>query len=272
MSPAAVPSAEAPELASAEFARFCDLLYRQAGIRLTEAKLSLVQNRLNRRLQALGLRSYRAYYELVVAPGSAELQHCVESLTTNETFFFRHKEHWDFLITRILADWPAGRPLRLWSAAASTGEEAYSAAIACLQHLGPHAAASILATDINERVLAAARRGVYSDYAVQKITDYGRAQWFDRSPQGWVVGEAPRRLVSFARHNLLDDADGGPHDVVFLRNVLIYFDEASKRTALRQVAAAMAPGAWLFLGGSETLPQGETGFRCVRPQIFRKAG
>lgn len=259
-----------PLLSPGEFALFRDFIYQQAGIRLTDAKRSLVQNRLQRRLAALGLASYRSYFEQVVFPGSGECQICVEALTTNETFFFRHKEHWDFFIAQILASWPRDRRLRIWSAAASTGEEAYSTAIACLEHLGSQAHVAIEATDINQRVLEVAQRGVYSDYAVQKITDYGRSRWFIHQGDAWRVAEPPRALIDFHVHNLLEPAGGPAMDVVFLRNVLIYFDDASKCTAIRHVAGRMVPGAWLFLGGSETLPTGIAGFRVLRPQIFQK--
>jgi len=259
-----------PVLSIGEFSLFRDFIYRKAGIRLTEAKISLVQNRLQRRLTALGLATYQSYFARVEAPGSDECQICVEALTTNETYFFRHKEHWDFFIGQILGRWPRERRLKVWSAAASTGEEAYSTAIACLEHLGPQAAVSIEATDINQRVLDVAKRGIYSDYAVQKLTDYGRTRWFTRDEHGWRVAQTPRTLVNFHTHNLLEAGHGPEVDVVFLRNVLIYFDDASKLQAVRQVANRMATGAWLFLGGSETLPTGFSDFRLIRPQIFQK--
>jgi chemotaxis protein methyltransferase CheR len=259
-----------PALSLNEFALFRDFIYRQAGIRLTEAKISLIQNRLQRRLAALGLTSYQSYFTRVDAPGSDECQICVEALTTNETFFFRHKEHWDFFIGKILAQWPRDRRLKVWSAAASTGEEAYSAAISCLEHLGHQAAVTIEATDINQRVLDVAKRGIYSDYAVQKVTAYGRSRWFIQGENGWQVADAPRALINFHAHNLLESRSGSVMDVVFLRNVLIYFDDASKVQAVRHVAERMSTGAWLFLGGSESLPAGIGEFRSIRPQIFQK--
>jgi chemotaxis protein methyltransferase CheR len=259
------------ELGAAEFRRFQDLAYRQAGIRLAEAKLPLVQNRLARRLRATGDADYPAYLARIgAAEGADELARCIEALTTNETFFFRHKDHWDFLIAEVLASWPAGRPLRLWSAAASTGEEAHSAAIACLEH-APEARAAIEASDINRQVIEVARRGVYGDYAVQKVTEWARRRWFQRFEDGWRVAERARAAVTWRVHNLMQPAHGPKVDVVFLRNVLIYFDEASKARALANVAARMERGAWLLLGGSESLPGDVAGFLPVRPQIYRKA-
>ncbi len=125
----------AVDLEAKDFLRFQELAYRHAGIRLAEGKQSLVQNRLQRRLREAGVATFGAYHELVSRPDQTdELQQCIEALTTNETFFFRHHTHWDLFIKQVLAAHPAHEPLRIWSAAASTGEEAHSAAIACLEH------------------------------------------------------------------------------------------------------------------------------------------
>lgn len=266
-----MPPAQAPNLSAADFRRICDLIYQEAGIRLGEQKLSLVQNRLQRRMHITGSADYRDYLALVTNPAAPERRLFVEALTTNETFFFRHKEHWDHFIGVILAQHPADRALRIWSAAASTGEEAYSAAIACLEHHRGRGAVDIEASDINRTVLEKARRGIYGEYAVQKLTAYARERWFSPCGDGWRVIDAVRRLVEFRPGNLLESSPGPAVDVVFLRNVLIYFDDPSKLTALGRVAARMRPGAWLFLGGSEALPPEVGGFTPIRPQIYRKA-
>jgi chemotaxis protein methyltransferase CheR len=260
-----------PTLGTSDFRRICDLIYQEAGIRLGDQKMSLVQNRLHRRLQANACRDFHSYLDLVSTDGSTELRFFVEALTTNETFFFRHKDHWDHFITSILAQWPAERALRVWSAAASTGEEAYSAAIACLEHHRGQGAVVIEASDINAAVLEKARRGIYGAYALQKVTSYARARWFTPVGENWRVADAPRSLVDFRTGNLLEPSRGPAVDVVFLRNVLIYFDEPSKLAALTQVSARLRPGGWLFLGGSEALPPGIAGFTAIRPQIYRKA-
>ncbi len=120
-------------------------------------------------------------------------------------------------------------------------------------------------------MLDAAKRGVYGDYALQKLSAYARERWLTAVDGGWQVQARARNLISWRRHNLLDAAPGAKHHVVFLRNVLIYFDEASKMRVLANVAARMQPGAWLFLGGSEALPPSATGFTAIRPQIYRKS-
>ncbi len=258
-------------LAPADFRLFQDLAYRHAGIRLADGKMSLVQNRLQRRLRLAGKKSYREYHDLVsTAAGAVELQHCIEALTTNETFFFRHKDHWDFFIGTILGTWDRRKTLRVWSAAASTGEEAHSTAIACLEH-ARDARVLIEGTDINGTVLETAKRGIYGEYAVQKITDYARNRWLTKVADGWQVKDGARKLITWRRHNILERADGQKQDAVFLRNVLIYFDEASKAKALTQVVQRMNPGAWLFLGGSEAVSDPSFGLVPVRPQIYRKA-
>jgi chemotaxis protein methyltransferase CheR len=261
-----------PELTQAEFRHFQELAYAKAGIRLAPSKISLAQNRLQKRLADLGMDSWHEYIALVREPGSPELQGCIEALTTNETFFFRHKEHWDLFIEQILKPWSSSRTLRIWSAACSTGEEPWSAAIACREHRGD-VRTTIEASDINQRVLAQAQAGVYGTYALQKLTEYARSRWFIAAgDERWRVCDEVRSGVTFRQHNLLDPVRGSQVDVMFLRNVLIYFDEASKRRALDQVAHRLAPGGWLFLGGSESLPAGLPGFRAVRPQIYRREG
>ncbi|HEX3135015.1 MAG TPA: protein-glutamate O-methyltransferase CheR [Planctomycetota bacterium] len=262
----------APELTQAEFRHFQELVYTQAGIRLAASKLSLAQNRLQKRLLDLGMDSWSDYIDLVRTPGSRELQGCIEALTTNETFFFRHKDHWDLFIEQILKPWNATRTLRIWSAACSTGEEPWSAAIACREHRSD-VRSTIEASDLNQRVLTQAQAGVYGTYALQKLTDYARDRWFSKAgDERWRVRDEVRNGVTFRQHNLLEPTRGSQVDVMFLRNVLIYFDEASKRRALDQVAQRLAPGGWLFLGGSESLPVGMPGFRPVRPQIYRREG
>lgn len=262
----------APELTQAEFRHFQELAYTNAGIRLAASKISLAQNRLQKRLVDLGMDSWNDYIELVRAPGSRELQGCIEALTTNETFFFRHKDHWDLFIEQILTPWSATRTLRIWSAACSTGEEPWSAAIACREHRSD-VRFTVEASDLNQRVLTQAQAGVYGTYALQKLTDYARDRWFTKAgDERWRVRDEVRSGVTFRQHNLLDATRGSQVDVMFLRNVLIYFDDASKRRALDQVAQRLAPGGWLFLGGSESLPPGLPGFRPVRPQIYRREG
>jgi chemotaxis protein methyltransferase CheR len=261
-------------LTPSEFRLFQELMYRHAGVRLGPTKHTLVQNRLRKRLRALGLSSYGHYHHLI-ADGAhpGELQECLNCLTTNETYFFRHRNHWDFFTREFLPEMAArSGPVRIWSAAASTGAEAYSAAIAlCDTFRRSGRRLRVDATDINEDVLIRAREGVYDDYAVQKLTRACLAAYFEPVANGrHRVRESVRALVRFEQHNLLEPRRAEPYDLVFLRNVLIYFDEASKRSVLERVDRVIRPGGILILGGAESLSSGVGAFRFLRPTIYRK--
>jgi chemotaxis protein methyltransferase CheR len=266
-----------PTIRAGEMRLFQDLIYREAGINLPDVKASLVQGRLRKRLDALGLDSFRDYHAYVIqAHHQDELQECLEALTTNETFFFRHKQHWDFVLGTVLPEWqktaPRGATFRAWSAASSTGEEPYSLAIALDAGLANGSKGTVDATDINTKVLARAKAGLYGDYALQKLTPQCLKRYFHPCPKGdrHQVNDDLRAMVHFSQHNLQEPSHGAPYDLVMLRNVLIYFDAASKATVIRHMAPRIKPGGWIFLGGAETLSDSCGQFTYVRPTIYRK--
>ncbi len=262
------------EITAEEMQGFQALALEQAGIRLVEGKRLLVQNRLSRRLQARGMRSFGEYLALLgLTSESEELRQCIAALTTNETYFFRHANQWDFIQNRILPrpGSDQGRSWRAWSAACSSGEEPYSLGI-LLRSCMPDRAVSIEATDINQHVLDLAREGVYGEYALQKATEGCLARWFE--PAGvrrWRIVPEVRQLVSFRCANLLEPGAGGGFDLVLLRNVLIYFDDRSKSRALEGVAKRLRPAGWLLLGGAESLGQRSNGFDYIAPGIYRRS-
>ena len=272
--------AESPDLQlkNGELRLFQDLMYREAGIRMADAKHTLVQSRLRQRLDALGLTSYRDYHTLVTAPGNeTEFQRCLEALTTNETFFFRHKQHWDCVLDQIVPEWKRkaakGATFRAWSAASSTGEEPYSLAIALDAALdGTAFTARVEATDINTQVLARAKQGIYGSYALQKLTQQCLARYFRPLPDGerHQVRDTIRQMVEFRSHNLLQPSRGPAFDLILLRNVLIYFDSNSKHIVLGHIANRLKPGAWMILGGAETLSGRTSEFSYVQPATYRK--
>lgn len=261
-----------------EMRLFQDLMYREAGIRLADAKINLVQSRLRKRLDALSLDSYHKYYAYATSPGhEPEFQLCLESLTTNETFFFRHKLHWDFLLGNILPAWrdksPSGATFKAWSAASSSGEEPYSLAIALASGIDGHGFHShIEATDINTQVLARAKAGIYAGYALQKLTPRCLKNYFSPLDSGQChqVKDVIRKMVSFRPHNLKHPSTGPAFDLILVRNVLIYFDGPSKATVLAHLARRLKPGGWLILGGAESLTDHAGEFEMVRPTIYRK--
>lgn len=275
-----IMSATAPDvsLQDSELRLFQDLMYREAGIRLADAKHNLVQSRLRKRLDALGHHSFREYHSYVTAPGhDAEFQRCLEALTTNETYFFRHKQHWDFLLGTIVPGWKKsaakGGTFRAWSAASSSGEEAYSLAIALTEAFASTGyQAKIDATDINTQVLARAKAGIYAGYALQKLTPPCLQRYLTPLPGGerHQVNADIRKLVEFRPHNLQQPSQGVAYDMILLRNVLIYFDGESKGVVLAHISARLKSGGWLILGGAETLSERTDEFTYVRPTIYRK--
>lgn len=262
-----------------ELKLFQELMYTHAGVKLSDAKHLLVQNRLRKRVERLGLGSFKQYFEMVSNPDNAdELRECLNALTTNETYFFRHKDHWDYLGKVIVPEWMesnhANSVFRVWSAAASIGAEAYSAAL-MLHELMPGNCGrgfEIDATDINQNVLDKAKKAEFDEYALQKMGERGRKSYFTFSPEhkSYSLSRAIADRVRFRRLNLLETSKGAPYDVVFLRNVLIYFDDASKAQVIMHVNSRMRQGSYLFLGGAETLSVCREAFEIVKPTILRK--
>lgn len=266
---------EEPQLSMAELRLFQDFMYRHAGVSLSDRKQALVQGRLKRRLMDLDLNSYRAYFDYLSHPQHQdEIQFCLDALTTNETFFFRHKQHWDYLLQEIVPQWRRSQPhakrFRVWSAACSSGEEPYSLGISlydALDHLG--ITVQVDASDLNSQVLERARTGRYGEYALQKLTPLCLRRYFIAQGDVHVVKPEIRRLVQFRPHNLMHASHGDSYDVIFLRNVLIYFDDDSKGVVFGHIDHRLRPGGHMFLGASESIG-GSLPYRLIRPTIYRK--
>jgi chemotaxis protein methyltransferase CheR len=253
---------ELKKLTSDEFSRFQEFIYRQTGIRMQEGKITLLSNRIRRRLRELGLDSFDDYYRLLVKGDLAgELELFIDAITTNETHFFRTGGHFDWFQGPFLDDLVArsaagrhDRSLRVWSAACSSGEEAYSLAI-CLAEAGPRLGGwrlSVLGTDISEAMVAQARRATYQERALEQVSPERRRQHFTTTDgQEWVVKPAVAKLCEFRRHNLLEPLRGQTFDCVFIRNVLIYFDRGSKELAVRHLVASLSPGGSLVVGPAD---------------------
>jgi chemotaxis protein methyltransferase CheR len=243
-----------------DFRRVRELILAYVGISLHERKENMVYNRLSRRLRATGRRNFRDYLDWVEAPDSEERERFINALTTNLTAFFREPHHFE-----MLAAHARGRaPLQVWSSACSTGEEAYSAAIA-LREIG--CSARIFASDVDTEALAAARRGVYKMELLERA-DLKRMQPHCLKGTGTNAGLAMLRpelkaMVTFEFRNLLAPhwPAGERFDAVFCRNVMIYFDRASQQQLLDRLAGVLAPGALLFLGHSESCAAGHPAFR-----------
>jgi chemotaxis protein methyltransferase CheR len=239
-----------------DFANYQALLFQQAGIRLGAEKKALLCGRLAKRLRQRGLESYDDYYALIVRQDPAELQTAIDLLTTNETYFFREPKHFEFLSRRLAAGKPSGA-LRVWSAACSSGEEPYSIAMVLAEVLGD-ASWEIVATDISTRVLERARTGHYPIERAKGIPQrYLSAYCLKGAGEHagtFLVEKKLRQRVTFRHLNLLElPSDLGSFDVVFLRNVLIYFDVPTKRQVVESIATRLKPGGHLLIGHSESL-------------------
>lgn len=243
----------------ADFDAIAGMLKREAGIDMPPAKEPLVYSRLAKRLRALGLTTFKDYLKLVSGPDAPERGHMLSALTTNVTRFFREKHHFDDLTSTVLpplvARAKAGGRVRMWSAGASTGMEVYSMAL-CLLDLMPDAGSrdvKILATDINPHVLATGRAGRYPAEALRDVPAPWRDKWFQPAGDGDLqASETLRRLVTFRELNLIAHWPmQGPFDVIFCRNVAIYFDEPTQQMIWERLAKLLAPGARLNIGHSE---------------------
>lgn len=266
-----------------EFRLLRELIYAHTGISLSEHKRALVCARLARRLRHWKLTDYSAYYELLINddPEERELMEMINAITTNKTDFFRESHHFQYLTEQVFPALRASRDrrVRIWSAATSSGEEAYSLAITVCEAL-PLAEydVKILATDIDTNVLERAQRGVYPVESVMKVPEELRARYFQRGTRSndGVARVKPelQSFVRFRRLNLIDETwpMQGPFDVIFCRNVLIYFDKDTQRRLLHRFAALLRPGAHLMLGHAEAIHGYETMFRAVGHSIYLYRG
>jgi chemotaxis protein methyltransferase CheR len=251
------------KLSSRQFDRFREFIYRQSGIRVDVAKITLVSNRIRRRLRAGDFVDFDTYYRLLTSPqGAGELEQFLDAITTNETHFFRTPGHFDwfkrdFLAEMIQRQRESARPpaLRVWSAACSTGEEPYSLAICMAENSLrlKNWKISVVGTDISEAVLKEARQGTYRERSLAEVSQTQLKRYFDTQPEGksWQVKPALRDLVEFRQHNLMQPLRLPPFDCIFIRNVLIYFDRESKQVVIKHLIGTLVRGGYLVVGPSE---------------------
>lgn len=244
------------KLTEKEFEKVSKLVYDKTGIHLPPEKLGLLSNRLRKRLRALELETFEDYYKLISSKAGCEeeLPHFLSAVTTNETYFFRNEQLWAFFKNELIPHWQESRgktrSLRIWSAASSSGEEAYTTAIALKESMPEidNWSVSIIGSDISSRVLDHAKAAIYNDYAVSRMSKQQVQKWFDHKDDGYHLKEAVRKMVKFQFHNLRDKFPNGRFDLVFLRNVLMYFDIDMKKRVLEVVSDALAPGGHLIVG------------------------
>jgi chemotaxis protein methyltransferase CheR len=256
-----------------DFEKVRSLIYRHAGIALGESKQNMVYSRLAQRLRALKLESFGAYLALIEHGRGKEWQCFVNSLTTNLTYFFREPHHFT-LLAELLSSLREQSEIRLWCAAASTGEEPYSLAITAVEALGQQAArVRILATDIDTSVLEFARQAVYSMESVNRMDEAMVRRHFVPAGLTFRVRPELQALVSFRQINLLDAKWplSEPFDAIFCRNVLIYFDRATQTRVVTTFVPLLRPHGRLFIGHSESLAHLRDLFRLEGRTVYRPA-
>ena len=265
-------------LSDTTFQRIAELMHSSIGISLTASKKPLVSSRLAPRIQRLGLGGFEAYLELIAGPtDGGEFQMAVDLLTTNETYFFREPAHFGLLEREVTTTKP--RTIAVWSAASSFGDEAFSIAmlLADLQTQGRIGADwSILGTDISDRVLRSACQATYPTERLREVAPERLRRYCLRGEgdaEGLVqIQPKLRERVRFGQLNLcLPIEPLGPFDVVFLRNVLIYFDADTKRTVVDRVLDRLRPGGLFFIGTAEGRVPCATRLEPLAPGAFRKA-
>ena len=278
-------SPDAADLLPASFARLASFITSELGIKMPDAKMTMIQSRLLRRVRDLGLRSVDEYSQYFFASqNDAEREHFINAVTTNKTDFFREPSHFDYLLGIALPELARGgelrpgRRLNVWSAGCSSGEEPYTLAM-LLSEYGERQTGfdfAILATDVSTRVLDRARAGVYQESQIAPVPMELRRRhlWRSRNKGQSLVRIAPRTRghVSFHRLNFMDQDYGlrQMFEVVFFRNVLIYFDRPTQEMVIRRMCRNLVPGGYLFVGHSESLSGLDLPVDSVHTSVFRR--
>ncbi len=255
------------------------LVNEHTGIRLSEHKQEMLYSRLSRRLRALNLKSFFTYYKLLKTDGGEELVHFINAVTTNLTAFFREPHHFEWLekelLPKLIVKKQTTRRLRIWSAGCATGEEAYSIAMVVKKVVPSDWDVKILATDLDSQVLATARQGIYDEEKISGISPARLKRWFKKGTgmQEGTVQVMPelQRLISFKHLNLMNMWPmRGPFEIIFCRNVAIYFDKATQKILFERFANIVDNDGYLLIGHSENLFQLSTSFRLLRQTVYIK--
>lgn len=259
------------ELGPEEFKKILDLVHLWTGITLGESKKTLVQGRLRPRLKILGLTSYKDYF-LYLQENKGEQQEFINLITTNETSFFRTNRVWDYFRTEFLEKWDQKAPLKIWSAASSTGEEAYSLAMSCEEHRlkKPSFDYEIFASDISSKVVNIAQKGEYAGRSIDSFKQT-HPTLFNKFFHEGKVERKLKEKIHFSTHNLFHQPFKKDYfDIVFLRNVLIYFELKDQERVLQNIALSLKKDGILIIGESESLNSMKTSFEYIKPLVYIK--
>lgn len=265
-------------MSSRDFRKISAISYKLSGIVLSDAKQEMVYSRLARRLRVLGIPKFEQYLELVESGDHVEQENFLNSITTNLTSFFRENHHFEYLkdvaIPELRKVHAGDRRIRVWCTAASTGEEPYSIAMVFRESF-PAASGwdiKILATDIDSEVVATARRGVYAQNRIDGLPEKRLKRWFDKTADGqYEVEQELKDMLTFKTLNLLHNWPmHGPLDVVFCRNVIIYFDKQTQGVLFDKIQKMMPSGRFLFIGHSESLLHVSDAFESKGGTIYHR--
>ena len=270
------------EITEAEFQRLVKYMYNSFGINLS-AKKVLVQGRLGNMLNERGFHSYDEYLDTVMKDTTgAEVTTILNKLTTNHTFFMREPEHYTFLKDTILPYMvkvnEKDHVLRIWSAACSSGEECYTTAMLLDQYFGAEKSkwdTRILATDISQNVIGKAKTGIYTDEGMKGLSNEWKARYFNNLGDGkYEICQGIKDEVIFKTFNLMDPMPDKykvhPFDLIFCRNVMIYFDKPTKQALVDRFYDVVKPGGYFYIGHAESVSRSETKFDYIKPAIYRK--
>ena len=270
-----------PQVTDTELQRYADLVYRKTGIRISPQKKTLLSNRLRRRLRETGIASYSEYYDYLtkLPPRHPEWDAFLQEITTHETYLFRDELQWQWFRKKFLADVAkaqrgAVKTLRIWSAACSTGDEAFTAACCIAAELPdlPNWRITILGTDIGLGAVEQARTATFGERAMRLVPDDLKRRFFEKLPNAEVWRAKPilTKMTNFRQHNLMDPLPERPFDLIFLKNVLIYFDAGSKKVVLNNVLKVLQPGGYLVVGAAEGVGDLLSGMTRLQPWLFQK--
>lgn len=278
-----IKPAEFVEVSDEEFKLIRDLIYKNIGINLTDEKRSLVNGRLQKILRKLNLKTFKEYYEFLVNDKSGEaLSELANVISTNHTFFGREIDHFEFFVDVVLPEIEERAKktniydIRVWSAGCSSGEEPYTLVMLMMEYFGKDYykwQAGVLATDISLTVLEKAKRGVYPDERVQPLPDIFKKKYFKKLPSGeWEIIDAIKREVTYRRFNLMNETFPfkKPFDVIFCRNVMIYFDDKTREKLVDKFYNFTSHNGYLFIGHSETLNRTTTKYKYIKPAVYQK--
>ena len=266
-----------------EFRNFSQFIQSEFGIKMPPGKKVMLESRLGKRLRALGMNSYKDYEEYLFSLKGLEIEmpHLVDAVTTNKTEFFREPKHFDLLYQEILPAWQernhSRKSFSVWSAGCSTGEEPYTLAIVLSEFARNHPEFTfqVLGTDISNQVLDTAKRAVYAEDKVEKISHELRRRYFlrskDRKRKQVRVAPEIRSLVRFRALNFMDSFDFREKlDTIFCRNVIIYFERPVQETLFNKFCRHLIPGGYLFIGHSETLSGMDLPLKQITPTVYQK--